>query len=260
MTADLDLGLRHGVPEYHGQLEPDGLDAVVNELAPGLGSLLDRDNPIVAEQLPVFDQSARDPEHIAALARSWPLVVAFVRTELDHATVGERGIGRMSTTVPRFGGHFPALARDDVTRRAVGRTAERIVVAGFCAFGGAAANWEGGLPRLVERDLLDLWRAWIPGIYAATKGAGNTTMAMLEGTIDAPGAELVATVRAAGGLKGLRKRAHARVLARIIIFYGQAGYALHALNTTMGERDFALPASAPRSARRGPRSGDRQVD
>jgi hypothetical protein len=183
-----------------------------------------------------------DPERVTVLKRAWPLVLSFLAAEFDHVTPGERGVGRMSTSPPRLGGRFSKHLANDPIREALALPAERIIVAGFLA-GAMQANLVGSPFDLRKRPLQQLWQEWVPGIYAAMRGAGPTSEGLLAGALERPAREFQQAAEQHHLSDGLRKRRALATLREIASFYGQGGVQLHALSTSIADRNFSAGGS-----------------
>lgn len=171
-------------------------------------------------------QGLDDPSNLEAYQHCVPLVERLIGAEFDTTTPGKRGIGRLSTGIPRLGGQLRAEIRRPDTRVELGPRIERLLLAGFAA--AAAATYQtaaDGPPQLREFDLERVWTAWIPNAYAGLRG--NRT---LDAVIDEPLEQFFQTVDDLGILGRLsrRKRLRARTIG---FFYGSAGAALYEANT-----------------------------
>jgi hypothetical protein len=90
-------------------------------------------------------------------------VTPFVDAEMDFRTSGERGLGRTSVFVPRFGGHFRKRMSklDSVQLTRIRTGVVRCVISGYLAY---AIFYE--VVESVVTDAEQLYEKWIPLIYS----------------------------------------------------------------------------------------------
>jgi hypothetical protein len=156
------------------------------------------------------------------------LVERFVEAELDYVTSGDRGIGRNSTTPRRLAAVSKSAFADPQVRSVFGLLSEETIVRGWGAFAAIGHIQADGPPEVRERSLEDLWVEWIPGIYAATRGAGPAQSAVLESCLSPVAERWHAHAEEFGLIKGLRKGKARDEITVIAFFHLDAGVALMA--------------------------------
>jgi hypothetical protein len=62
-----------------------------------------RDEPALSEQLGLWDKELRSCFNIVAVGFCFS---KYISSELDSQTPGDRGLGRLSTEIPRLGAYF----------------------------------------------------------------------------------------------------------------------------------------------------------
>jgi hypothetical protein len=236
MSFDADLP--PSAPPYVPAIAERAVSEAARDLAPGVLLHIATDVPHLSDFVDRMRADMADPNRLELLTRAWPLAGAFLRAEFDNVTPGERGLGRMSTSPPRLGGRFRGQLANGATREALALPAEQTIIAGFLAGAAMQVNFEGGPFDLRRRALDELWRAWVPGIYAAMRGAGPTSEGLLAGALDKPGSNFEQAASAHGLLAGFRKKRAGETIWDIAVFYGQAGVHLHSLSTSIADEDF----------------------
>ena len=115
-----------------------------------------------------------------------PCIEKFVDAELDFHSPGNRGIGRISEAIPRYGAYFKRflqpLEQDSLAR--VRMLIEDQVLVGYLSH----CYWcEEPLGEPTITDGETLFRAWIPVVYSsAARGAMNEDFAQLFSLISTP--------------------------------------------------------------------------
>lgn len=225
-------------PPYEGQLAESDRLAILARV--GDEALVGLTQP--PDMPTLFESMARapvDPPKVALLNRAWPLALSFVRSELDYATPGERGIGRSSLSPPRLAGAF----RDELSRAEVrgefGRLSEQAVTRGWGAHAATQLILSDGPFELRERALGAIWEEWIPGIYAATRNAGSGASAIFDAVLEPLHARWQEAAREYGLVRGMRRGKARERLAQILWFHFNAGIGLMAHNTSQADREHA---------------------
>jgi hypothetical protein len=95
-----------------------------------------------------------------------------------------------------------------------------------------------GPPEVRERSLEDLWNEWIPGIYAATRGAGPAQSAVLESCLAPVAERWHAHAEEFGLIKGLRKGKARDEITVIAFFQLDAGVALMAYSSSQPDARY----------------------
>jgi hypothetical protein len=89
----------------------------------------------------------------------------FVTAELDCYTPGERGLGRLSTEVPRLGGHcrrpISKLRPDEIAE--LYRLIQDVIISGYIVH---PLFLEERIQSGILSDAAQLFDAWLPNIYA----------------------------------------------------------------------------------------------
>jgi hypothetical protein len=148
----------------------------------------------------------------------------LVVAELDYHTPGKRGLGRLSTEVPRLGGHCrKSLARlrtDDLEE--LYRLIQDVIIAGYLVH---VLFLEEEPARAVRTDPTEIFHAWLPGVYTQNPYEMNED---LQDAFTACGAFSMMAVksffkqhRVVGG--GLLRRDKTSL---ITLFYMVAGYGI----------------------------------
>jgi len=172
------------------------------------------------------------------LDRLYQGVAILVGSELDTATSGERGLGRASSSPPRFGGAFRgSLAVEPAA--AFGELLERLVIDGFAA--GAAYDHllDDGPSPIRDREPDDVVGFWIPRMYAGLSGASRSILELLDAVGDEDLGRLDELARRHGLVRGLRKGAKREVLSEIGVFLLGAGVDLFLCATSRSDAEFA---------------------
>lgn len=88
----------------------------------------------------------------------------YIRAELDYTTLGNRGIGRMTANIPRFGAYFrkqlSKLSIQELNK--LGFLMQDLCLKGYLN-SAIYVKWPANNAKLSDKDLL--FREWIPCIY-----------------------------------------------------------------------------------------------
>jgi len=88
----------------------------------------------------------------------------YIRAELDYTTPGNRGIGRMTANIPRFGAYFrKPLSKLSIQKlNKLGFLIQDLCLRGYLN-SAIYVKWPANNAKLSDKDLL--FREWIPCIY-----------------------------------------------------------------------------------------------
>jgi len=134
------------------------LEKYAEELFIGIGNILSVDNATAIKKN--FEDSYKntDPKNMSQCTEK------FVQTELDHETSGDRGIGRLTDTMPRLGAYFRSSFSelDEVSQNELG-----ILIAKLIAKGYIFIPMSNSKPKEKTLSFTDdeLYKEWIPQIY-----------------------------------------------------------------------------------------------
>lgn len=148
----------------------------------------------------------------------------YINAELDYKTEGVRGLGRMSTYIPRLGAYFrkpiSKLAVDEINE--LYRLIQDTILIGYLNHAlGSGENLE----EAVLTDGEELFKAWIPEIYSSGIGQMEEGFRnMLTATVEAAYRELTAFF-SEHGMKGGGFLAKDKT-DDIFIYYALAGFIL----------------------------------
>lgn len=153
----------------------------------------------------------------------------YIKAELDYTTPGNRGIGRMTANIPRFGAYFrKSLSKLSVQElNKLGFLIEDICLRGYLD-SAIYMKWPANSAKLSDKVLL--FSEWIPSIYVMdpyrfSPELWDITRINVALTI----IEIKDFMRKHGMIKdNLFKRAD-KVLSEILEYYAVAGYSLRAV-------------------------------
>jgi len=93
-----------------------------------------------------------------------PCIEQFVDAELDYISPGNRGVGRLSTYIPRLGAYYRgAMSQFPEGQKAQLRTLlENVLLAGYIT---AAGIWEDDISKGCRTDPTELFKVWVSLIY-----------------------------------------------------------------------------------------------
>ncbi len=160
------------------------------------------------------------------------LVEAFVGSELDTESPGERGLGRMTVgTWPRLGGAYRKQLVGQ-TPNALATLIEEMVIAGFLVGAALDPLRSGGPYELRQRPPGEAFELWVPAL-ASGYDPSSETVQTLSGIVgEAPLGRFIETARNCNLIGSWRKAHHESQLATIGLLYISAGIALFSTSTS----------------------------
>ena len=198
----IDDGAAGVFQELRQQIAYEGLrrDAILERLngaATVVGEALRQDLAPSAQERLTGEQIT------GALCDAYECVRVLVGSELDTLTPGERGLGRMSTAVPRFGGHF----RESLTQHwatQLGLMMEYLVIEGFAT----AVVYDfitADTPAEVRARPVDvLFERWATHIALSLDGASSSFLDIASAL--AGGTSMAFRVACSGMLNATRRK------------------------------------------------------
>jgi hypothetical protein len=134
------------------------LEKYTEELFIGIGNILSADNAAAIKKN--FEDSYKnaDPKNMSQC------IEKFIQTELDYETHGNRGIGRLTDTMPRLGAYFrnSFSELDEVSQNELGILITKLIAKGYIFI-----PMSNSKPK--EKTLSftsdELYKEWIPQIY-----------------------------------------------------------------------------------------------
>jgi hypothetical protein len=157
------------------------------------------------------------------LAGAYEPIRVLVGSELDTVTPGERGLGRLSTRIPRLGGEFRSrVATTPVS--ALGAPMEDLCIAGFAA--GALIDTAGrdGRTRYRRRDPDTLLSSWIAHGVGNWDSWSKQVVEVVDSCSRPQTERFLAAAQAAGltrGLHGKRKQEALESIAFMLVAAGR---------------------------------------
>lgn len=162
-------------------------------------------------------------QHFADCA---PLVGRFIGSEFDVDTPGNRGIGRLSDSVPRLGGYFRRQMSPEI-ESVLGPLIEEILACGFViAVGVTHVKGDADAPKIVRRELDEIFARWVP---RAMDGLGRSQI-LIDYAVPTTEQFYEQGKQYLAGPLAVRKRL---VLSKAANFYAAAGAALFEASTDL---------------------------
>jgi hypothetical protein len=208
-----------------------------------IARLLAGDGDALAELLSSPDDAAavaerlRDRQVADAFDRAYECVTLLVGSELDTVTPGERGLGRVTTAIPRLGGQFRTQLAG-AAAGAFGPIMEDLVIHGFATSAGYDRLLPDGPATLRGRTVDEVLPPWVGHISQAFADASRSFLAMAE-SLAGSSVEAFTRVAAEHGLiRGLRKKRLEEALAGSAFFLVGAGADLYFFLTSRTDDRF----------------------
>lgn len=208
-----------------------------------IARLLADDGDALAELLSSPDDAAavaerlRDRQVADAFDSAYECVTLLVGSELDTVTPGERGLGRMTTAIPRLGGQFRTQLAG-AAAGAFGPIMEDLVIHGFATSAGYDRLLPDGPATLRGRTVDEVLPPWIGHVSQAFAEASRSFLAMAE-SLAGSSVEAFTRVAAEHGLiRGLRKKRLEEALAGSAFFLVGAGADLYFFLTSRTDDRF----------------------
>jgi hypothetical protein len=178
-----------------------------------------------------------DPVLRDTLERSYPCITLLVGSELDAQTPGDRGLGRVTNSIPRFGGRFRAQLTGDFVAT-FGPLMEELCIAGFGAGAAYDALARAEPTTLRNRDLDELTWQWVSRCIGSWSDWSNSAHSLAEAS-GTPQSERFLRIAEDDGLtKGLRKKAKREDIQKTLFMLSAAGMNLFAAHTPTADSWF----------------------
>lgn len=216
-------------------VDEDQIQAELQDVKAAIRDAFAKANPGAdAELLAELDDYLAPAERAldsAALVEAYsdvvPCVEAFVASEIDTQTPGDRGLGRASSHPPRFGAAFRGQLSDPAAREEFAQLIERMI---FQTYAGTAAALQSFYdeptpPR--ARPAVEVFEEWVPRMYVGTKNFGDQTMEMISSAHAKTEQAISTAAERHGLLGGLRRGKRERILIECASFWVAAGAALY---------------------------------
>jgi hypothetical protein len=116
-------------------------------------------------------------------------IAQYISAELDYTSPGDRGIGRVSTHIPRFGAYFrkPLAQLSDDNRDELHNLIQTLVLRGYLVSALFSEPFVSDTSRL-EQDIL--YQKWIPIIYVESASVPDNVLKLLGRVTDSTYARL----------------------------------------------------------------------
>lgn len=180
----------------------------------------------------------RDDMLLNQLRDKYECITLLVGSELDTVTAGERGLGRHSTSVPRFGGRF----RDRLTSGAVaefGPVMEELCIQGFAAGVIYDALLPDGPATLRHHSVDELLPRWINHFAVALSNSSNSFLAVANATAESSIESFERRAERHGLVKGLRKKKEAAVVGATAQLLVGAGADLYFFTSSRTDNEYS---------------------
>lgn len=131
-----------------------------------------------------FDENYEsiDPEVVS------PCIEKLVQAELDYTTPGDRGLGRLTETLPRLGAYFrePIAKLDDINHEKLDALITRIITKGYIFVSIVHSKPKEKISTKTENQL---YEEWIPKIFTfdlnnISNNAGDLLLAVTKNDFD----------------------------------------------------------------------------
>ena len=235
-VADQLTRVRERIPEYQAELSGKAKVAQAFQAAgerireAWYASNPDADDALrreIEETLTPMRRALDSPVLVDAYDALVPCVEAFVATELDTETPGQRGLGRSTDESPRLGGAFREQLVTPAARREYGPLIEQMV---FETYAGTAAAlqtfYKEPTPPKV-RPANEVFELWVPRIYVGTQGLGDNTMSVITAAHADTEKAIMDAAERHGLLSGFRRSKRERTLVASASFWVAAGASLY---------------------------------
>ncbi len=140
------------------ELTPERADASVSAMREAL-----RDEPELSEQLGLWDKELRSHFNVVAVGFCFS---KYISSELDFRTPGDRGLGRISTEIPRLGAYFrkPMSRLSQSELRDLHGIMQDLMLRGYLT---RALLVEAPPKQPVLTTAPELYETWLAGFYSS---------------------------------------------------------------------------------------------
>jgi len=152
----------------------------------------------LADRLSLWEKDLRSRFNVLVVGACFS---PYIRAELDFRTLGDRGLGRVSTSIPRLGAYFrkPMSRLSDVELRDLYGIIQDLMLRGYFT---RALLLETPPKRAVLTAAPELYETWLAGFYSSDPSQMGTSLRAVLATVTDSAFEALKAFFGGHGMRG----------------------------------------------------------